>query len=126
MNSQFQYQTSEFNYPPPKPSRRLVELFTEFVNNNLFKLGKSTNRDEVKKGLILQYFLGAFPELTDLNDGKKDGLIAMYNQMIELNSFIDFGVKHNLSRYGTSGGSKKRKQVYKKKSNKSRKTKKIN
>ena len=122
MNSQFQYQTNEFNYPPQKPSTQLVELFTEFVNNNLSELRKSTNRDKVKKGLILQYFVGAFPELTEKLDQSKyifkSSLISNYNKMDELNALIDYTLTVNISKQPKTGGSKKKKQVHKKKSKK--------
>ena len=110
--SEFEYEKGPFNYPPEKPSSELVKLFTVFVNNNLTKYDKSTNRDEIKKGYILQLFVGAFPELTNLNEGTKNGLIAGYNKMTELDRFLYEVV---------SGGSKKKKQVHKKKSKKSKK-----
>jgi len=124
MNS-FEYNNQGFSFH--KPSKQLVELFTEFVKKNLFtlRLGDSIKRDDVKKNYILQLFVGAFPELTNLSEGTKDGLTAGYNKMIELDNFIDDIVEKNLRKTKT-GGSKKRKQVYKKKSNKSRKTKKLN
>ena len=68
--------------PSPCPELHcpeLPELFTEFVNNNLSKLLASTDRYKIKKGLILQFFVGAFPELTNLSEGQKNGLINEYN-----------------------------------------------
>ena len=101
----------------------LPELFTEFVNNNLSKLLASTDREEVKKGLILQLFGGAFPELTNFIVEKKNGLINEYNLMKDLDATIKFSVEHNLEK---KGGSKKNKQVHKKKSRKTKKSKKLN
>ena len=123
MYKPFEYETGPFNYPPPKPSQELVVLFTEFVKENLFT--NSIKRDDVKKNYILQLFVGAFPELTNLSEGTKDGLTAGYNKMIELDNFIGGIVEMNLKKRKT-GGSKKRKQIHKKKSKKSRKPKKLN
>jgi hypothetical protein len=78
----------------------------------------STNREEVKKGLILQFFVGAFPELTNIIEHQKNGFVNEYNLMIDLDNTIDFGVEHN--KLKQHGGSKKKKQVHKKKSKKSR------
>ena len=112
--STFEYQKGPFNHPS-----ELAKLFTQFVNDNLSRLTNSTDREEVKKGLILQFFVGAFPELTNINEGQKEGLTNEYNLMKDLDELIEYGVKHNLKRYGPqTGGSKKKKQVHKKKSRK--------
>ena len=110
------------NIPPPNPV--LVESFTQFYKDNLNTLLHSTDREKVKKGLILQYFIGAFPELINFSvaeEGQKEGLINEYNLMKKFDTDVDFGVQHNIERLGKkTGGSKKKKQVHKKKSKKSR------
>ena len=121
--SDFQYQRSQFNF---KPCPELAELFTEFVNN-IFKskLSESIDRNDIKKELIFQYFLGAFPELTNFSPLKKEGLIREYNLMTDWDKFIDRRVEGNLlTQSKKTGGSKKNKQVHKKKSKKLEKLKK--
>ena len=115
--------------PPCPPCPELAELFTEFVNNNLRTLLSSIDKEEVKKGLILQLFGGAFPDLTidnKLDQSKhilKSSLVSIYNKMDELNPLINYTLNVNIKK---TGGSKKRKQIHKKKSKKSRKPKKLN
>ena len=99
------------NSPPPKPCPELAELFTKFVGDNLFKLIFTNEFDEYKKGVILQFFIGAFPELTSLDDKLRQKYIVEYNKF----NLLDEKIRYNIQKSTHMGGSKKRKQIHKKK-----------
>ena len=90
---------------------KLPKLFNEFYENKLVELANLPDLESKKKLFIFSLFIGAFPEIGSSIDPEIiEGFKLIYT---------NFNVNQK-------GGSKKRKQIHKKKSKKSRKTKKLN
>jgi hypothetical protein len=105
----------------------LKELLTQFYNENYSDLVQSEDPDKKKKGFVLRFFIGAFPELINLSEERKQSYITAYKDSI-LQPHLDvlsnpYTAQMQGKTPNKKGGSKKKKQVYK---NKSKKSKKLN
>ncbi len=98
---------------------------TQFVYKTKYKDENKNENENIKtnqiKFLLICFIIGAFP---DLFSYKTDGCKIIFIEMYKFSSTI---IPKILQMSGGSyGGSKKRKQIHKKKSKKSRKSKKLN